>query len=368
MLRYCLLCAKEFQIFGAINFAYDYKDDSNVCIDLFISNVMTNYDTIKKRLVECGLFENIYTFVYPDFTYKGISNKILNRILGLLAPRRFIKKVTYENVDIKKKKYDKIFVESLNHIAVPIILCSNCETIMLDDGIGSHVGQKCLNGYSIREWRLVILFHFKKYCSNSLNPSTIYLFNKNISDISWAKNIKNYTNYNDNDCYINLLKEVFSYIDSQLYNDKKIIYLGQWNFCKIPDEEFFRITNELLDKFNHDVIMRPHPLEFSYYSNISNLTMDRNYNLWELLCYDYIYDDNILISAFSSSMCMPKILYNREPTIIFTYPIFDNKSFLSDTAEKTYKLMLNSYKDKSKVILINTKEELYNCIHDLKEK
>ena len=90
-------------------------------------------------------------------------------------------------------------------------------------------------------------------------------------------------------------------------------------------------------------------------------------NLWELECINQIDDRNILISAFSTTQFMPKILKDVEPTVLFTYRLL--LSDLDDPFLKDFANLIDDfrglYRNPEKIYVPATFEELETILDTL---
>ena len=104
-------------------------------------------------------------------------------------------------------------------------------------------------------------------------------------------------------------------------------------------------------------IVRPHPREKQreYYG----LTSDRESTLWELVCANSITDDHVLINFFSTAPLSPKIMYDKEPVVIFAYKLLKPPQQLARTAamEDLVERLRSGYRDPSRVYNVESFEQ-----------
>ncbi len=82
-----------------------------------------------------------------------------------------------------------------------------------------------------------------------------------------------------------------------------------------------------------------------------------------------------MISGFSAAALNPKFVFDKEPYIILTYKLFE-KGLMDEMTHLPYnqqeemlgKMLLDAYREKSKIYLPETLEELIENLHEINEK
>ena len=84
---------------------------------------------------------------------------------------------------------------------------------------------------------------------------------------------------------------------------------------------------------------------------------------WELFCQQYVDDDSVLIAISSTACFTPKIIYDMEPTVILLEKLFDNDT--NRGVSGYFESVKGIYKDKSKVFIPESIEELQEIVHEI---
>ena len=82
-------------------------------------------------------------------------------------------------------------------------------------------------------------------------------------------------------------------------------------------------------------------------------------NMWELECIQSINDGNVIFAAFSTAQFTPKLLFDKNPYIIFLYKIFDLEV---KGADEMIERFAHTYKYKSKIFVPKCMEEIDDII------
>ena len=116
-----------------------------------------------------------------------------------------------------------------------------------------------------------------------------------------------------------------------------------------------------LNGINKSFVVRLHPRQKE--AEYEGFTLDKNRLLWELIVLQHINNRSVLIASFSTAQLVPKLLYNLEPALIFTYPLY-----LSDTSSEVYNRielavenLKRIYSEPQKIAAIHEYSELKFC-------
>ena len=145
-----------------------------------------------------------------------------------------------------------------------------------------------------------------------------------------------------------------------MYNSHRFVYFSQ---LLSSDANEIQIEKDIVDNifnFKDDFIVRPHPRGMT--TLYEGLNIDNTYSQWELCCAE-INGNSVLIGNFSTALFIPKLIYDKEPTVIFTYKMYGN-SFVEEAVNRLRTL----YSNKQKVMCISSVDELFRKIEDLKKE
>lgn len=353
----CFICDTAYQLLNCINFVYHLYTGKNNTIDIYIGRQFSESDNITSRLKEEHLFSNIYTYITYGNNYGNLRK--IGRAIGILFPEKRIKAMLDSEGAVWKECYDTIFMSMPTHFSVAMAQCNpQAEIIYYDDGIGSYSGNiaEAMDRFNKLMYQL-----FAK-SMKFMYPSELYVNNKELCRSIVAPVIKQLPQmqYASKDFW-NLLKRVFSYENDEVYARYHVVYLMQPNDAAIPK----------IDKLNSEIegvlskercVARPHPRQGNI--EISGMCMDYSRSMWELLCAEKISDNHVLVSMCSTAQLMPKMLFGKEPYLIFTYQLFKE-----ELPEKTYgkieevvKSIRSEYVDSRKICVPKDLEEFKQCL------
>lgn len=345
-MKYCFVCETPYQMLNALSVLNLNKQD-DLYADLFIRVDSKKMESIYTNIIELDIFNHVYAYSYNTYD----SSKF-GRYQFLVIPSRFI------NMHIKERlehNYSILFMSTYTKMSLALaVLNRKSEIVFFDDGLGSYIGKIGANTFTKK---VKMLFWCKGLNYRKLYPKRMYINNVKMCNNDWNIPIEQIPPIDKQSTrFRNTIYIVFGKPGSQ-YKDTNVVILSQ-PLDGINEKEIIRN----LDSSN--IILRRHPLDKRDYRDV-DAKIDNEDNLWELVCEEYIDDQKILIAACSTAQIIPKILFNREPYVIFTYRIF--KRYLSPNIYQTFddlvRLTINAYDEPQRVALpasINELREVFN--------
>ncbi len=355
----CCVCDTLYQLFNCINLFYAEEADSET--DIYIGNAFYNVEVIAQRLREQGIFRNVYVYI-EDEKEKGIFKKISNKYERIVNPRAFIGRVVTEEVFPDEKQYTDIYISMPYRFAIAMILSyPDANVQYYEDGLGSYFG-KAYNFTIDRKWKLVYgLFGISYKC---LVPQKTYVYNKALSKSQMEGDIVEMPKVNYMDSrYRKVLRDIFDYEDNAIYDEKKCVYLTRPNVFgkKEIDGLDSEIEKQLLT-YKQQCVLRIHQRDLR--TDIVQIDKDEKRKLWELLCLENLTENVCLAGWFSTAQFVPKILYDMEPKILLTFPIY--KKYLPKEKYEQYmqftKDFMKIYRNKERIMLVYSVEEFKDCL------
>lgn len=356
-MKIAICCATPYQTLNAINLVYNIlKKDNENEIDLYYRNFSEKTDNILLKIKKYNLFNNIYEYNLVSKEKKTLY--YINNLIQAIYPKKFIQDLTVQEINFKKN-YECITITSGTEFEVALTrIYPNAYTIAYDDGLGSYIGD------IVHDHKLNILWKILGRRTDKIKPKTLYVNNVDFCESILANEIKELRDFNKYDNYLNkMIKDIFDYSDDNIYNNKRIVYLTQ------PYEEIDRIITKQIGKvesvlieFSKYGIVRNHP---RYEKNVDiGFVEDRSRNLWEIICETSITDNHILISICSTAQILPKLLYGKEPWLIFTYKIFEysNEDVIKNKFIPIINKIKNLYTQKNKILIPENEHELNNIL------
>lgn len=354
-MSYIILCDTTYQILSAISFKLGHTSSSDR-VDLLVDTLRTpnvDMNALANRIRKSNIFSNVYCINNYQARYKKARPII--KMLEWVFPRAVYKLMTKEIDD--DCDYDIVVVSGpFSTQRCLISAYPHSRIFFIEDGLGSYIGRLGINELS---WRGKIAQQLFRYSPIHIFPQEVYLYSPKLYIGEYKSIIKKLT-FPIN--HIDILNSIFSLDTSsiKIYGKYKFIYFSQ---LVNPNAIEMEIENALIDVikkyYKDDFIVRPHPRgETAVYDG---LNVDESYSQWELCCSE-INDTIVLIGNFSTALFVPKLLYDVEPTVVFTYKIYGN-NYVDDAVKR----LRNSYSNKQKVVCVSTMDELIETIDALKK-
>jgi len=324
--RACFVCETQYHLMNAINFVLNQKDFKNTSFDVFLRNEQCLPDSLVKRLGEKNLFNKIYRYSYrnsdDEAHVQGCIKKNIIRVRNLFWPQTVIQKSLIVSSTISK--YDTLFFAYPTPMTLWLVRANRHARIYFyEDGAGSYI-----NGMDLQQIIRKENMRFRLMLSD--NPWKrivgLYVYNPSLCKASIADNILRLPVLSEDRKTLDLLKDVFSYKETNLYKQHRIVFLSQPSDNIWDRQEMERLNNEIVrklcEKYKEQIIVRYHPRDINVID--SKVCCDGINNMWELICAEDIDDNAILISLLSTAQMTPKLIYDKEPNVIFTFRIYQS--------------------------------------------
>ena len=359
-MKVAIVADTPYQVMNAINLKICNSLFCNECVDLYIGHQFKDSKMISYLVKKKELFANVYDF-YPSLL--GEKDNIVFRILKVVFHERNLHRLLNGAGNYNfKNKYDIILFSILTEMSKMLLLCNdNAEVYMFDDGIGSY-SRNFKPTSSVSRGHL---FLYRLLGYNIANPGIVKGIFLNNPSFYAGSEFDNILHIKDNDSdSTKILKDVFKVSNSEQYLKNKIIYLTY------PDNEKDCIVcNNIANNLN-GVLIRLHPRQNAKSCQLYNGVKDYGEGLWELICSSYIFDDHILISAYSTAQLTPFMLFGKQPYLVFTYKLFGDyiTDELKDAIEKMIEMIKEKYSDKNRICIASSEREIFEFLAKVKSK
>ena len=347
------ICDTQFQIINCLNIVYhNYNKNQN---DIFIGEEFPDADIVIKNIKKSGLFHNVYRYVYPRNFDHRFKHK-LNRVRELINPKKHVLSMIKDKIDLSEKRYDFIYISAPAHF-MTLMVWSNpgADVIYFDDGTGSYSGNM-LERLIDKKHQIAYRLLGRDY--NALKPKQLFVNNIDFCNSSLTKDIQPLPRINDDAEFVNFCKKIFELEYNNPYSKCNFIYLGQPYFYNI--EKSIQIENEISKTIieHTQCVARFHPGQNC--KEIPGFIIDKKRTAWELICVNEVHDSTVLIGRCSTAQLTPKIIFDKEPYIIFTYNLLGKLLKKEDKMrfDQLTKSLEEIYKDKSKIRKPATFDEL----------
>ena len=361
MLDRCYVCTTPYQIIAAIAISCNERKHS----DLLIVPQFLAADEYADRIRGFDLFSSVTVVDTSGIeAYKKRANK-LTYGFGIVKNYIFLNSLVHQIIG--EKNYKEIYISSQANIGRLISLYyrkRGAEIVFFDDGEGSYDDNKIYEAQGID--RMIRAALFGKEAIRLGNRRQLYcpgLYRKTFGDKDEVTPIPNWL-YNKE--LLGIMNKISGYSDEAKIREKFIL------LDTIPNESFdeegqkkyealFEICAEALtDK----LLVKKHPRDNREYKK--NCAIYKYPAIpFEIICANSDINSKVLISAGSSAVLMPKILFDSEPVVILLHHITGNRLGDADKREKMINHVKELYKDKSKFIVPETIDEFKEIIKKL---
>lgn len=347
---FVFVCWTPYQVFNAINFVMNDVEGARGNTDIYIYHDFGNSLKLSEQLKKADIFCHVYDIEVYDKRKKIWYSKF-NKIKRLLMPYSTVKHFLKADIDVRKQGYKTLVISGNNLFSINMYNCiKGLQVYFIDDGTGTYFGD-------LRERDITLLYKiFNKLFGRgpmSYDVKKLYINNKEICRSTICENVEQLPDIVKDSETDKSLCRVFDYKESDAYSKNRFIYLTQPLFETSAGQSAEVTEQNILSRLNGDLLLRVHPRQNK--EEYSGYTVDETNNLWELECVRHITDDHVLIGGFSTAQFMPKILSGAEPTLIFTYKLYGD---IMPTADDTIALLKTVYKDQSKIVVVETMDEL----------
>lgn len=363
-MKIAFICDTPLQVFNSIILCW-YHLKGNNC-DLFIANDFAISEKLYNRISENNIFENVYLYDYSNY-----EEKITKKMLETVFPRKYLKLALHKKNITSLDKYKQIYISVPTSISILVSLLNpSAELFYFEDGMGNYSrGAPVLT----HKWRKIIcriLFRsFPNFVPTALYVNNIELCIKR--DISDIRKITPVAMWEDD--FKGKIRYIFDFKETNIYRKSKFIFLTH------PDDVnkhaniiLDSIINEQIYDFLREqiknCIIRVHPRDKTRIPN-EFTNIDNNGNLWEIICADFITDEHVLIGMCSTAQIISKLMYDKEPYIVYTYYLY--KEILGEKIadlDKAAENLRRIYRTPSKIKIVHSFEEFYSVVLDMKNK
>lgn len=355
-------CNGPLNLLNAIVFVLSNELNSKGKSDLYIGGEFRDAEMIAERIRQRRVFENVY-FVEDFLNLKG--NKIMHKISALFFPKHTLIKYSNNTVGYKIR-YSKICYFSSDFFALVCLRVFKYDSLIrLDDGLGSYFGN-----IALRASKKMLFLHKYVFRGKLIQPFTkLYLNCPEFYKGELENIICKMPEIQSSREICDTLFEVFQYQKNNLYNEHKVVFLTQYFSSHYNYKTEKKILDLLQELYGDRFLVRIHPRQKT--SDYDSFYVDQINNMWELECLEQLKGNNVLISVYSTAQVFPKLLFDKEPYVIFLYKLmFDNVSdnMYCKDADSLISSLTNAYKHKNRIYVPTTFEELIIILNSLKDE
>ncbi len=356
-MRYLYYCNSAYQLINILNLHWHrqnagFEDIKNYSADLIVMKAFYGAEKLAKIVEHSHVFNEVYALDKAEDN-SGIMH-LFKTSQDILFPKGYLKAKYGLNAD--KLKYDVLTVPKFARIIAAIWqLNENCSLQLYEDGLATYFFDLDLLVPRSKSYKL--LYKRSNHGRDFLDFTDLYLVAPKLFIGKCADKVRQLPDFDKG--YLNQLKEDFrEFAGFEDEMDKDILWFSQSMY---DDHEVL----DRLKEYRNDVLYCPHP---RYPDANKDFQTAKSGQIWEIkaLNMDEI-DDTCLVSINSTALFNPKLLFDEEPYLIFVYKLvklfYDYSLF-----EETILRFREEYRDKEKVMIPETVEELDACLKKYYEK
>lgn len=366
-MKVCYICTTPYQLFNSMihRNSYGIESDSADLILFSDSGIRSIPVQTEEKVRKSGIFGHVYAIDLSEHVKTGLLYKpvkLARFILSFLYLQRLLKK-RYELLDVR---YDVIYCGwQMMFVKYMQMLNPGCRMMIIEEGTGTYAYQPEKEIL----WEKISAFLLRKKLPGPL-PDGIYVHNPHMMQEGGGIKIYPLNGLNGNtgtNC-MKKLKKVFQTCSSDIYKSRRIIYFTQTFQSKYmeSDERIYKADRAVvrcLGGYQDRLLVRMHPYhkDTDYMAGFEH----EDSSMWELECAESVSDDHILISVCSTSLFTPKILYNKEPYLIFTYKMYEGSRICFTQMDELTERLSKLYQNKEKIRMIQNERQLQKAVTEL---
>lgn len=362
------VCSSNYQLLNAIMIVKNY----NLEADLMITRESIWDGCNLEVLIREGVFKRVYKWTLlleklVDEKIYAPRDKVRLQIKKIITYLN--KKGIWESLPNKQEQYKVVHIAYVDSITLWIYTYfkqNGAILSMFEDGtysygcfstkksLGRRICEQVLyRGSGIDECQQMYVKHPERILTGTHSDVKLLSISNSFDEQTIAKILLPL--YKTNGSSINGFRRKVIVFDQNL----------ELKEVKNIQKEIAEQTNQIFRSENVLVKLHPSSRDVEYGKNI--VTFGEKIPFELVLAYENM-NDKLLISIFSTACMSPKLDYDQEPYVIFTYKLFGDLVSISDNYLEQINQLHNSYSDKSRVIVPNDMNEFIQRVGSIKER
>ena len=230
---------------------------------------------------------------------------------------------------------------------------------LFDDGTSSYSGDVVQSGggFAYR-----VFSKITKTGAHAARAEKIYVNNKEMCQSKAADIICQIPAMTEE--FLDIANRIFS-VQESVDRTKEIIFLSQPSTGRQSLADDMQRLIDILKPYKEKITVRLHPREIDF-EKYKDFQIDTSKEFWELKVSQLEMDGKVLVSDYSTAQITPKILFDKEPRLLFTYKMASTYNLEEKMSfDNVVKYVKENYRDKSKIMVPNNEEELQICLQQI---
>lgn len=356
MMKVAFVCDTPYQCLNALNLFWNtYMGRKDVLVDLYIVDQFKNARGIYERICRKKLFHNVY-----------FLRREKNRTLPQGLKRSLLVAYSYLNTtravrnqfdgEVPRNKYDAIYSAVMTcFISALVTLNPKAEFMLFDDGTGSYSGDIIANGGGAA-YKL-----FSKLTgrgAEARKATKLFVNNPSMCKSTAAEEVCQMPPFEQD--FLDVAYEVFG-VEKREGKLSGIVLLTHPSQNVQLGEDMRNIVS-WMRPYQDKTLVRPHPRDTDL-DLYDGFALDTKGEMWELMISQMDMDRILLMASYSTAQVTPKLLYDKEPWLVFTYHL---ATASSEESKSRYDLLVkelsDTYRNKHRIMVPNSVQELSDCL------
>ena len=363
-MRVAFICDTPYQTLNVMSlYWHNYRHLENIQADIFIVDQFRGAKEIYSRLVAENMFTNVFFLKREENRFMPQGWKRSVRVMYSYWNPRHALRNQMENFNVNQlvNCYDEIYASLVRCCTSALIkLNPKADFHLFEDGSGSYAGDLVINGGGRLYQLFSKVFRTGSYAARA---KKLYVYSPSICRSTAADEI----------CALPAMNPEFLQIAYRVFDigeaatGKEILFLSQPADGQGAWAEAMAKMSQILDPWKDRIVVRMHPRDTAY-ELYSNFTIDARGDMWELKTTQMDLDKTVLIGYYSTAQMTPKMLYDKEPWLIFVCHIM-NVSSPEEMAnvDQGIEKIRQLYTNKDRIIVPRTAEELKAALEKVME-
>jgi len=363
---FACVCWTPFQIINAVNYKFQYAVDEDM--DIYLCLKFTGAVEIGKRLLELNYIHKVYFVKNLDYDAMKPMRRKLNILADMCWPERAIKRCLGKTVTLESLDYSYVISSgylNFNILFNNYLTAKGTKSYFFDDGLESYLPQNTADHYS-GIYKIMAKVLGRGGTNLKLERLFVYAPELVLNQQRY-KSVQPLMPLNKMEQTIQIdLNKVFDYKNLGLRY--KYLLFDQLGTGDFRDEKMLTIQTEILNIFAEAVninefVIKLHPRTLSSIYDERFQTFKTSVP-WEIFALNEEIENKVLISISSTACFTPKLIFDKEPIVIFLYELFSISGY--ETAKDFIRRVKETYRSSDKVYIPQTFEDLKHILQEIK--
>lgn len=313
-MRTAFVCDTAYQVFNMLNFRSARGTED---ADLFLCDCFASAGMIYQRLLKEGGFSHVVR-TRPHRKEDGEPRLrwYVRHACTYLFPARALRR---DSQDLPEdfRGYDEIYTSSFNHIAVCLLAENPAAALyLIDDGAGSYYADPANDSVSTLHRIFTRIFHVG---AHTVTPRAIYLYQTNGAGGHTEVEVRPLPRPTEE--FLAKARTIFAADHDDIRAGRRAIWLTQPDEYARSTEAVDRKLAECFSPYRDAVLVRRHPRD-DRAELYRGFAIDPGRELWELTVPFLDEEGTLLLGVYSTAQMTPKQIYDREPTAVFLFRLY----------------------------------------------